>query len=336
MKKLACLLLAGIIVLSLFPVHVFAADKKQSVYAESSLQDKIYDSLLRTEPIQVELDYYKLRILKASISPVYEIDWEKYDEARKTEIKLRELESGKVYAAKLLNEKDAYAGSLIFSFGETQITELSFPAQPQDMPEGGGRIGASLSYADQAERIKVLLHSETIISPEDVRVVALESIGYAFYVHNENYDSFVAVGWVSSGTAPGAYASSALRDILSIQDIVENYNNMRERFEANEQEVRERILEAGYDYDYVLEQIEAGNIYFMSRFIVSVGLGDYVASEMEATPDIVDIEGYFKENVPGYGEPQFNSAWLWTGCAVCIGAVLGIVLIKRKKAKSTV
>lgn len=330
MKKLICALLVGIFTLSLLPVSVFAKEKKQSVYAESALQEEIMNSLMKTEQVLIELDYYKLHILQASISPVYEIDWEKSGESGKAEIQPQTTKAGESYAVKFLNEKNSYAGTLIFSYDGANVSRLIFPSQPEDLP-GGGLVGASLSYADQAERIRKLLGAETVIAPEDVRLVAIDSIGYVFYIQNALFDSFVPAGWVSAGTVPAIRSSSESQDVLSFSDIQKSYDDFLKRLEAREQSALERIAASGYDYDYVLEQINAGNLYFLSHFVLSGGFEDPLTG---VTSDIGDIEAYFRKNVPGYRTSSFGGIWLWVSGAAVIAAVSGIILLAVKKKRS--
>ena len=166
---------------------------------------------------------YGLVIVKESISPVNTVDLYEYSTTGVPIVEPASLPSRSVqgvFVAKMLDHEGLFAGNLIFYVENGKASMLLAPVQPV---RNSQVIFASASYADHAKRISKILNAETIISPEDVRFVILDSIGYFFYIHNNQYNIFVDVGMIynSPTEIEDSVAMDLVLDIHELKDMAD-------------------------------------------------------------------------------------------------------------------
>lgn len=340
MKRLIACFLSAILVFARFPANDFAASAPSGVYAAPKEQEKIYQALMASEELHHSLlDYYELSLVRASISPIYDLDEKELLASGELEIYPLTREYGQEYAIKVIDKNDMYAGNLMFFYDGKTAAHFSFPAQPyQDLLKAGGFIGASLSYADQAERIRTLLGAESIIAPENVKVVLIGGIGYAFYIQSEAAPVFVSAGKTSFGTTPGFHTDGACYDVFETDRIILVSREMADREQSLAWQIEELMTREGLEFrgmDDYYARLQSGELDF---FKFTLRGGDISVSfetpAVENVGNILDIEAYFEANVPGYSGARtaFPMSWacLWVGIGALM-VTLFIVIIGRKK-----
>lgn len=346
MKKLICFFTAVLLMVTCFPAHSFAGQSEVGFYASSATQKEIYECLKENEELQSLLDYYQLRIVKASVAPIYTVDADVIMTTAEVDIFPLENNGGIKYTVKLVDQNDAFAGNLIFAYNGKTVEQYTLPAQPQDIQEAGYYREASFSYADQAERIKTLLWCESIVSPEAVRLLYLDGIGYFYYVNKESVQVFITVGKEICGTIVDSDNTGSPAEMYNIAEIINLLNQAGGDDTSDLENVVKMMMAAeGLEYkgmDDYWERLNSGELdFFKFRFY---GYGHKASIQfpvVQNIPNIEDIEEYFKANIPGYtgakGDASIlTSVWFWIACAVIAVGTVALCVISCKKKTSKV
>lgn len=343
MKRLICFFAVVLVMVTCLPVHSFAGQAEIGFYASSAAQEKINKCLEENEELKSLLDYYQLRIVKASIAPIYTVDADALKTTAEVDIFPLGNNEGEKYTVKLADHSGAFAGNLIFSYNGKEAEQFTLPVQPQDIPESGYYREASMSYADQAERIKALLwRGESIVSPEEVRLLYLEGLGYFFYVNEKNTQVFIPVGKEICGTvaAPGYNGNPV--EMYTLPEII-NALNQAAGDETLEETVKFLMAQEGLEYkglDDYWERLRNGELDY--RIFKLNGTGSGAGIEIPVVQNIrniEDIEEYFKANIPGYTGAKgdgsvFSSAWFWAACGVAAAGACALCVVNCKKKAS--
>ncbi len=340
MKRVLICILLILLILPFSSRSAAAENEKEMVYLSGEELDRIY--ALTTDESFVwskSLKSDSLMIVRESIMPIYTIDMYEFAETGKFEVKpmwvsIRGEDNegkGNFYAAKLINEKKQFAGNIIFNVeedGETNLGNFLYapgnpPPSSKDEDVSSQTYYLSYSYADHAERIKNILNSKEIISPNDVKLLSLPWVGMFFYVKNENYDILIPTG---TARYDGKKSDSMLVDrtvnpYVELKAIADNLLADADRYKAEKE---------------AWEKEHPGEIYQV------YGEGFSGASEIvsgcSSVNNIINISEYFSVNnkTDGYlrllGNDVNNYIYICLASITIASVSLHIlVLIKKRK-----
>ena len=340
MKRLICFFSVVLVMVTCLPVRSFAGQGEIGFYASSAVQEKINKCLEENEELKSLLDYYQLRIVKASIAPIYTLDADALKTTAEVDIFPLGNNEGEKYTVKLADHSGAFAGNLIFSYNGKEVEQFTLPAQPQDIPESGYYREASMSYADQAERIKALVWGcgESIVSPEEVRLLYLEGMGYFFYVNI----FFIPIGKEICGTIADSGNTGSPAEIYTIADIITMLSQQGD--DTLETLVKITMAQEGLEYkgmDDYWERLKNGELDIHKFFFYGYGVpkASIQIPVVQNIHNIEDIEEYFKANIPGYTGAKgdgsvFSSAWFWAACGVAAAGACALCVVNCKKKAS--
>ena len=171
------------------------------------------------------MEKHGFSIVKESITPVYTVDLFEYSRTGEMVVARAMWNSdseANVYTAKMIDQKNEYAGNITFYVKD----EKAFLLLASDRPENELYwMEASNSYADHAKRIQKALNADEIISPSDVKMVLLDRVGWFFYIHNDDYNVFVNVGMILredlQNQDPGTVCVDAMLDCDAVKEIAD-------------------------------------------------------------------------------------------------------------------
>ncbi|MBQ1848567.1 MAG: hypothetical protein II135_11220, partial [Clostridia bacterium] len=170
-----------------------AADEADSmIYASGDELEYAYNALWADWHIPAALECDELSVVKESITPIYYIDTLEY--ARTGVMTIERafaggLDTEPLYIVKLIDKEGNFAGNMTF-----RVKDGVAKPSGQTIVSEDGFCTASCSYADHAERIRKYLGEDELIPPTDVIFVLAEDICQFFYIKNEKYDLFFAIG----------------------------------------------------------------------------------------------------------------------------------------------
>ncbi|MBO4413535.1 MAG: hypothetical protein J5830_02395 [Clostridia bacterium] len=201
--KRAALIFSILFVLLLSEVsctRVSAYEEKTTVYGSRNEQHYVYNDICKTLKTLAGKDVYeqlfvqqKCRVVEESITPIYTSylwNWARWDGSRRIQKKFHACTN---YVAKIVYPDDSFAGNLramyMSKYGDNSKStedELLVNIIPAD------DVTVSYSYADHAERIRLILGTDEIIPPSDVVLVSvIGTAGYMFYISNDDFDGFI-------------------------------------------------------------------------------------------------------------------------------------------------
>ena len=336
MKKfLSIVILFALLALSLcVPMTVSASETSgEMVYCSNAEREEIWQRIQTEKPSPwEELEEAGIQIVKESITPVYTIDWTALAETGEVEVKLNVTPhiSGAnyySYVAKTITAEGEYGGTYIITvFDDGRVIGYFTPSPAIDHYRYDSITGkrrsnsASCSYADHAERIRLLLNKEEIVSPYDVKYVFLASQmvhprGAYFYIESEQV--FIPIG-VTSASA----TEKDVRDfVLTPEDMrpqaekdLEEYNAFLERKAAWEKEhPGETFLAVGGE----------GSPYSFSAAPVCSHLGN--------VNNIAEYLGIDMTTIPPENPIKAFLPWCGVACAIVLSVSTGLFYRKCRK-----
>jgi hypothetical protein len=208
------------------------------VYEHGEKLDIIYETLQKDSyDLHLALKYSSLKVLKESITPVYEVDL--LGTARSGEITIIPMWRshtgllgdgvGNVYTAKTITSDGKFGGNIMFYIENGVAYNMIYsPSEYSPMWfENGYHYPASASYADHAKRIAAVLKEKDMISPHDVKYVVADTIGEFFYVDNAAHSVFVSVGYISNNET-GNVLTDYYIDETGLINLAKEYSQKRE------------------------------------------------------------------------------------------------------------
>jgi len=231
------------------------------------------------------LNNSRLSVVKGSAAEIYDFDLDEFAETGKFVFSPLTLDVDgvkcKEYAVKTLTQKGEDAGSLLIYVKDGEVNKAyhffsqTYADQYGHGLENNKEYWASLSYADHAERIRVMFDLPEIIPPENVRLIYIAGNGPAFYVNTGKTEAVVWAGFtakdpsaVISGKA--YYTPEELRTL--VQRYVEERNDLQSRMDAY---FTEHPDETVYPYEGGSQGISVQ------------------ASSASGVQNVIDIKGFF-------------------------------------------
>lgn len=212
MKKIFLVFCVLVFLLASFAPCYAGSEEESMVYEHGEKLDIIYETIQKDSyDLHLALKDSSLKVLKESITPVYEVDL--LGTARSGEITIIPMWRshtgllgdgvGNVYTAKTITSDGKFGGNIMFYIENGVAYNMIYsPSEYSPMWfENGYHYPASASYADHAKRISAVLNEKDMISPHDVKYVVADTIGEFFYVDNAAHSVFVSVGYISTNEA---------------------------------------------------------------------------------------------------------------------------------------
>ena len=222
------------------PCYAGPEKDESMVYEHGEKLDIIYETIQKESyDLHLALEVSSLKVLKESITPVYEVDL--LETARSGEITiipmwrshtgLRGDGEGNVYTAKTITSDGKFGGNIMFYIENGVAYNMIYsPSEYSPMwIENGNHYPASASYADHAKRIAAVLNEEDMISPHDVKYVVADTIGEFFYVDNAAHSVFISVGYISNNET-GNFLTDYYMDETGLINLAKDYSQKREDF----------------------------------------------------------------------------------------------------------
>jgi len=317
---------------SIAPMYCF--DLEETAKTDKIVLKRRYD---RDAEYRIARKEIEDEVSELIISGERDVEREKEILARLEELEHRSVKCG-VYAVKLLMETGEDAGSLMFCIEDGKarmIGSLYDSAAYSALYEKDEKAFAwgSLSYADQAERIRQMLGLPDIVSPDFVKMSFIDGYGPAFYVKTSDTEAVVPVSnCYREGSERTQNSGSGYYDAYDFCGIARDY---AERMEAH----RKMISEIPPD--------EKGNVVFIGHEPVVRFIRFTESNATGMIENVTDIKGYFegKASVAALSAPDAGTTgkteespaniWLPVGAAAAIIAVFaaGAVIFIKKKAK---
>ncbi|MDR0221427.1 MAG: hypothetical protein LBI54_08510 [Lachnospiraceae bacterium] len=173
----------------MFSVGALAASGKdvpgESVYGSKAEQDAVYEIIQNSEDLRFLKDN-GIIVLSESIMPIYEASLLEYAETGVFAVRPNiVLDNGAVYVAKTTTTEGVFVSDLRFYVKDGAAYHL-WSAPPNNQKK-------SHSYADHAERIQSLTNKESFVPIGEVRYVAVDRLGYVFYVNDGKTEALVNI-----------------------------------------------------------------------------------------------------------------------------------------------
>lgn len=238
MKKIFLVFCVLVFLLASFAPCYAGSEEESMVYEHGEKLDIIYETIQKDSyDLHLALKYSSLKVLKESITPVYEVDL--LGTARSGEITIIPMWRshtgllgdgvGNVYTAKTITSDGKFGGNIMFYIENGVAYNMIYsPSEYSPMWfENGYHYPASASYADHAKRIAAVLKEKDMISPHDVKYVVADTIGEFFYVDNAAHSVFVSVGYISNNET-GNVLTDYYIDETGLINLAKEYSQKRE------------------------------------------------------------------------------------------------------------
>lgn len=238
MKKIFLVFCVLVFLLASFAPCYAGSEEESMVYEHGEKLDIIYETIQKDSyDLHLALKYSSLKVLKESITPVYEVDL--LGTARSGEITIIPMWRshtgllgdgvGNVYTAKTITSDGKFGGNIMFYIENGVAYNMIYsPSEYSPMWfENGYHYPASASYADHAKRIAAVLKEKDMISPHDVKYVVADTIGEFFYVDNAAHSVFVSVGYISNNET-GNFLTDYYIDETGLINLAKEYSQRRE------------------------------------------------------------------------------------------------------------
>ncbi len=342
--RLFCIIAAFAMIAGTFFCTASAKDEFSSFYAPDDVQEALYEQIMKSgsQGLSTNLSVYHLSVVKGSAAPLYDFDLEKFAETGNivlTPLKSSENDDTVVYSVKVLTKNGEDAGCILVDRvnGEAHQRLHYFSQAYADQvgmgSENNKSFWLSLSYADQAERIRLMFGLHEIISPDNVKLTFIKGYGPAFYIKTDDIEAIVPVGRSSYGSASSSggisyYTKESLRPL--VQKYVEENKEQQAKID-----------------DYFKEHPDA-KVYPYSGGTQGVSVIGAFDGNIE---NVTDVKAYFEKKASASGTQLLTSAspvettgaagkntdavWLTAvvACAVTACAAVTVFALKKRKSK---
>jgi len=320
---------------------VSADGEFSSFYAPDDVQEELYEMIMKhgNENFSNYFNIYHLSAVKGSIFPSYAFDLETFAETGElifNKTMLRETDETCAYCVKLITKDGEDAGCVTFTVRDGQAVAISslhyfskaYADQVKMGLETNSRFWASLSYADQAERISRELGYPGIIPPEYVKLTGIQGYGPVFYINTGDIVAFVPVG-TTQGGSKGSGSMKTYYTAEELRPYVQKY--------VNEYKEYRKVVDA-----YLAEHPDMKVYPYLGSGPKGISMAE---SDCVTLRNVTDIKGFFRNDtspsasmisasLPEDGKAVDNT-WIYAviTAAVCAAVAAAAVLFTRKKAK---